>query len=523
MLSFTASPFGTSPSLARIEIREISGGGLNLAVPIQGVQDGDWWDFNLGTPSEGTIHLMVSAVNNLEEYSEPLSLELQVLRDDTISMFLPYDFEVSRDGTVGVLLTASSTSATDMRVEFIDLSDPTNPMPLQKYITLDTGVTGDYSASGNVLVSPTKDMAYVLLANSYYAYALDINTLSEAASSNIQVLPAPKPGNGLTHANRAPFATLSPDGRYLLAVVSGALQVIVIDTESLATADIPKEQIPVTGLGPMVVRPAGDYAYFINGWGDSEAGSGTVNIFNMADQTFVDLSTRAGGVQGATIQSPGQSEYLIGQQPLVTPSGSYLLTTWCKGGSGSAAGDTLFTLLSLEAEGASHPSFVTETALYTTGGSTQKWGVPAAVSPDGKYLLIADGQPNLGGGLVVDLGTSTIVPNVSFANGVADGVFLSPTRVLTTSSDWTNRHITIADLAQGTTEELVIPGLTGLAPPRDDNEMRNNIVVQSGNYVYLVAPAIAADANGNLQTLGTTMSVYDTASGRFVFPNPVVE
>ncbi len=520
LLSFTASPFGTTPSLARIEIRKISGGGLNLAVPVQGVQDGDWWDFNLGNPTEGTIHMLVSAVNSLGEYSEPLPLDLEVLRNDILSAYVPYDFEVSRDGQTGLLLAGNPAVASQMRLEFLDLSDPTNPLPSVRLLTLEPTVTGDVVSSGNVLVSSASDMAYVVFPNSVSVFAVDVVSQQIVQMAAANGLFAPSTGMGLAHVNRSPYARISPDGRYLIGVVSGALQAIMINTADMSPAEIAKENLPVTGLGPMAIHPTSQYVYFTNSWGDSASGSGTINVFDTQSQAFVDFNTMLQGVQGVTVQRIGDSEYLQGLQPLVTPAGDFLVTTWCAGSSGSGSGETVFTLLSLTTSGASQPTLISSDSMLVTGsGNNVLWGAAVAISPDGKYVLVGDGQPALGGGVVVDMATAWPISAVEFPNGVADGVFLSNTRLLTTSSDWVNRDITIADIAQGTTEELAVPGLTGLQPPASTDEMRDNIIVKNGNYVYYVAPARVAGTTGTVTTLGTSLSVYDIAAGQFVFPN----
>ncbi len=520
MLSFTASPFGATPTLNRIEVRGVSGGGLSPAVPIQGVQDGEWWDFNLGIPSEGTIHLLVAAVNNMEEYSEPFLLDLVVLRNDIVSpsQRVPYDFEVSPDGKTGVLLLGNSPTADGAYIELVDLSDPSNPT--WDYVSSNlVPTTCGTPGSGNVLLSPDGGTAYVMFPNCSTIEIFDlIDKLTTTAG--VGAIFAPNSGLGLAHINRSPYATVSPDGRYLFGVISGGAQVVMFDTQETGSVSMPNGNAPVGGIGLMAPHPSGDYVYFVNGWGDSESATGMIQILLVNETpSFLDISPTAMGAQGLPIQQG--TDYVNGLQPLVTSGGDFLLTTWCKRGSGSGAGETAFVPLSLTTEGAANPTKSMELPLYTASGTPVLWGTPVAVSPDDNYLLIGDAQPNLGGGVVVDLSRGTILSDIVFPNGVADGVFLSNTLVLTTSSDWGNRDMTIADLSQGTTEEVTIPGLTGLQPPSSDDDMRNNIIVQRGDYVYFVAPARLADTNGVVQTLGVTMSVYAVALGQFVFPNPV--
>ncbi len=521
LLSFTASPFGSTPTLDRIEIRSVSGAGLAPPLPMKGVQDGDWWDFNLGTPSEGTIDLVVSAINNSGEYSEPLVLQLVVLRTDIVSVFEPYDFEVSPDGKTGILLTGNPADQSNMRVEFLDLTDPINPAPTGQIITLDTGATGDYSKSGNILVSPVANEAYVLFANSYKFYGINLDTRAKSADVTIQALVAPNSGAAIGHVNRSPYAKISPDGKYVFALITGAAGLIVLDTATMSQveSDTGNEGTFVNvNLGLMAVHPNGGYVYFVNNFGDSTAASALITVFDITDPTaptFVDFNPGAMGTQSLAIQT--LKGYSMGQEPMVTPDGRFLVTTWCA----PSTGDTKLALHSLPEDDPGRPSFSQDFELYTTSGTAQTWGTPVAVSSDSLYLLVGDQQPGLGGGTVVDLSMGRVVPGISFPNGVADGVFASATTAIALSSSWTDRDAAFVDMTSSSVSDLAIPGFTGLVPPGDVEDLRNTMIVQHGNYVYFVAPAKVANDTGAETTLGTTLSVYDAVSGRFIFPTPL--
>lgn len=525
LVNVKASAFGASPSLARIEVRALSGGGLTPALPIQGVSDGvGGFNFNLGTPTSGAVEVLFNAFNNAGEISAPLILNLDVLRNDIVSGSILSDFEVTRDGATGLLL-GSVQGTTDMRLEFLNLADPANPTFSGAALTLQTGLTSTATgAIGNVLINPAdQTKAVVLFPGSKQVYKIDVATKTVALKTSITSLPRAESGTGLQELNRSPYAVSSPDGNYIYAwdtTPTGLF--IVIRTSDMVQLGVTQGQVtspyppPVTtntkGFGYMAVHPTGRLVYAVNNWGYDSASAADLAVFDVAAQAFVDFNATTTRVVDAYSIENTSSSYKAAQQPAITKDGTKLLIPICN----TSTGATVLKRLRIDPNAPT--SILAESNVDL---SSVFCGGIAAISPDDRYVVVASSSANKPSGAVVDLSTG-IALAVTFPNGIKDAVFSADgTRVFAESAAFVNRDMgeLILNVSPLAVESVLVPGASGLVPPDSDAKLRNHLMVLGGNYVYQLYPAYVNDGTGTIQTKGTSLSVFSIGLDGFVFPN----
>lgn len=525
VLKVDASAFGSSPSLNRVEVRALEGGGLSPALPIQGVVDGTGaYVINLGSPSAGNIELTLNAVNNSGEISAPLKLTLAVLRNDIVSTAILSDFEVTPDGQTGLLMGAVS-GTTDLKLDFIQLSDPANPTFSGASITLQPGVASSTSGPmGNLLlnpVDPTK--AYVLFPSSKVVYRIDVASKTVSLKTNITSLPRPETGTALGRNNRSPYAIITPDGNYIFAwdtiqpaplvMIRTSDMVQLGTTTGQVTSPFPPPATTNTkGFGYMVAHPGSRYIYAINNWGLDTAGSVDLAVFDISGQAFIDFNTTTARVIDAFSVESASSSYKVGQQPGITPDGTRLLLPVCNSSSGA-------TLLKRYRIDPASPSTIAAEASVDL--STVYCGGISTLSKDGRYALISS-NPNKPTGAVVDL-VNGLALTVTFPNGVKDGVF-SPdsSKVLAESIAYADRDM--GELSLTTSPQTVIPvlvpGAAGLVPPDSDIKLRYHLLTSGAGYVYQLYAANVNDGSSAGVAKGTSLSVFSLGVDGFIFPNP---
>lgn len=525
IVNVKGSAFGANPSLARIEARQVSGGGLNPALPVQGVADGSGgFNFNLGTPTSGDVKLVFNAVNNDGQSSAPLILHLQVLRNDIISSSVLADFEVSKDGTTGLLLGSVSGSS-DMRLDFISLTDPSNPLYSGASLTLQTGITSTGTGPvGNIVLNPADPTkAFILFPNSKVVYKIDIATKTVALKTNITSLLRPESGTSLQDTNRSPFVAISSDGNYLYAWDSAPTAFfVVVRTSDMVQLGVTQGQVtspypaPATtntkGFGYMAVHPSNRLVYAVNNWGYDAAGSVDLAVFDVAAQAFVDFNASTARVVDAYSVENASSNNKVAQMIGVTKDGTRLLVPVCN----SSTGATVLKRLRIDAN---TPTSITPEANIDLASV---WcGGVAAISSDDRYVLVAGSSPNKPTGAVVDLQLGASI-GVTFPNGVKDGGFSADnSKVFAESLAYASRDMGVATLSASpaTVEELLVPGAAGLVPPDSDVKLRYNILTGAGNYLYQLYPATVNDGAGGVTTKGTSLSVFSVGLNDFIFPN----
>lgn len=526
ILKVNASAFGSSPSLNRVEVRALEGGGLSPALPIQGVLDGTGaYVVNLGSPSAGDIDMTLNAVNNSGEISAPLKLTLSVLRNDIISTAILSDFEVTPDGQTGLLLGAV-TGTTDLKLDFINLSDPASPTFSGASITLQPGVTSSTSGPmGNLILNPVDaTKAYVLFPSSKVVYRIDVATKTVSLKTNITSLPRPETGTALGRNNRSPYAIMTPDGNYIFAwdTIQPA-PLIMLRTSDMVQLGATTGQVtspfppPATtntkGFGYMVAHPGNRYVYAINNWGLDTAGSVDLAVFDISGQAFIDFNATTARVIDAFSVENASSSYKVGQQPGITPDGTRLLLPVCNGSTGA-------TLLKRYRLDVASPTNITADASVDL--SSVYCGGISTISKDGRYALISSSNPNKPTGAVVDL-LNGLALSVTFPNGVKDGIFSPDSgKVLAESIAYADRDM--GELSLNTSPQTVlpvlVPGAAGLMPPDSDIKLRYHLLTSSGGYAYQLYAANVNDGSSSGVAKGTSLSVFSLGVDGFIFPNP---
>ncbi len=523
VLEVTAVPFGATPSIAGVQVRKVSGGGMTTAVPADGVYDGTagTYDFNLGVPTEGTVEVVANALNSAGEFSEPMVLRLPVLRNDLISFHIPYDFEVTSDGRTGVLLSKMTGNDLLMRLETVGLTDPANPVPGSgATVDLEIGPVNPELAGkpvGNLFLSPAGDKAYVLFPSNLF-YSVDLATRSADDLVLTAASARGEGGAGYLHSNRIPYAVMSPSGQYIFAM-SSTLSMLVIDApnHSQVTGEGNSLLLPLStnpqGFGLMAVHPSSTYVYTVNNWGSYGGGGLTaqVAVYDVANRKFVDSKPTTTTLEVLLIE-PANSTFKIAQQPQVSSDGYWLVVPVCD----TAMTSTRVRLMDIK----SSPGIPTQgTSFDLATAGISGCGTISDISDNGQYVsVVSTDTDNLLA--VIDLFTGQILP-VTYESGAIDALFTSDNkRVFTENISYTGRSMGLLDLNASPYDvsELSVPSSAGIAPPRDVSDVGYNHLVRSNDFIFQVYTAYTTDATGSLALKGAVMSVYSDAVDGFIFP-----
>jgi len=535
-LYVSVSPFGPSASLDRVEARVVDGTDRSGSVPIQGVYDQvtGAYAIELGQPLVGAeaVFVRINAVNTDGLISEPLTLTLTQLRDDIISRdHIPYDVEITPDGSTAVLLTKIAGSTNEsMRLETVSLADPSNPLPGSGTpVDLAVGsVAPEISGIplGNILLSPSGAIAYVAFPSINF-YSVDL-TSRAARLLELDSSLGEDSGSAYTSANRIPFAVMTPDGRYIAAPSSANASLQLIDVldwyqETGSTGSTNPLSFPIT-LTPskwtlMAVHPDSTYIYVVNNDG-SIATAGVyaqLAVFDLVTKRFVGSESLTPSANGVVTIESASSDYKVAQQPVVTPDRAFLAVPVCN----TALTGTVVRLMDLR----SNPSIPTQGTNFELGSIG--CGTIASVSSDSRYLLVVSQDANRLIALL-DILNGQIL-SLEYDTGAIDGVFVDVESdsvsdlAYTQNINFTNRSMGALDLAQSTlvVDDLAVPSAAGLAPPNSISEIGYNHLRARGFMVYLVYTAYTADpSTGVLELEGAAMSIYDASLGRFIFPTP---